>query len=514
MNYAIIAAGEGTRLIQDGIILPKPLVELNGVALIDRLIAIFSRHNASSVSIIINEQMEEVRRHVEQIKTTFPVHWVVRSTPGSMHSFFELIPFLQEEKFCLTTVDTVFNEAEFAAFIRAFEADDEIDGLMAVTTYADDDRPLYISVNDEDKMITGFGDTKEKYISGGIYCLTPKSFQTLNNCLASGMSRMRNFQQSMVKDGLKLKAYLFEKIIDVDHASDIDKAEKLLASSSPKLKMAAIRRDTRFSPNHILADAAIFDLTVTHLIKMNCEVTEYAESEFCESPIDADVIFNMARDVRTIQKLQELETQGKKVINSGYGIENCTREKMTGLLNKHAIPQPKNIIVPTNKPFSDTDFICNRYWVKKGCSYIHYENVTYAATVDDVENILCEYALHAIPIAVINEHIEGDWVKFYGVRGSSFFHWFYPTNDRNHRVSDLEAINGRATGIPFDVESLKEICNSASSVLNVPVYGGDCVIDKIGNIYIIDFNDWPSFAACKTVAAFHIAQCIYEFATK
>ena len=41
MRYAIIAAGEGSRLAQEGISLPKPLVKINGEAMIDRLIRIF-----------------------------------------------------------------------------------------------------------------------------------------------------------------------------------------------------------------------------------------------------------------------------------------------------------------------------------------------------------------------------------------------------------------------------------------------------------------------------------------
>ena len=56
MDYAIIAAGEGSRLAQEGVKWPKPLVRLNGVALIDRLIDIFLRNNATSISIIVNEE--------------------------------------------------------------------------------------------------------------------------------------------------------------------------------------------------------------------------------------------------------------------------------------------------------------------------------------------------------------------------------------------------------------------------------------------------------------------------
>jgi len=42
MNYAIIAAGEGSRLMQEGVEQPKPLVELNGEPMIHRLIRIFN----------------------------------------------------------------------------------------------------------------------------------------------------------------------------------------------------------------------------------------------------------------------------------------------------------------------------------------------------------------------------------------------------------------------------------------------------------------------------------------
>ena len=54
MHYAIIAAGEGSRLAQEGIALPKPLVRLCGEPMIERLINIFLRCNAQSISIIVN----------------------------------------------------------------------------------------------------------------------------------------------------------------------------------------------------------------------------------------------------------------------------------------------------------------------------------------------------------------------------------------------------------------------------------------------------------------------------
>lgn len=53
--------------------------------------------------------------------SVLPLEVVVKTTPSSMHSFYEISPFLKGEKFCLTTVDTIFREKEFTCFIEAFK---------------------------------------------------------------------------------------------------------------------------------------------------------------------------------------------------------------------------------------------------------------------------------------------------------------------------------------------------------------------------------------------------------
>ena len=90
MNYAIIAAGEGSRLAQEGVERPKPLVELIGTPMIKRLIDIMLDCNAESLSIIVNEQMTEVRRYIESLTLPVPLYLTVKSTPSSMHSFWEV----------------------------------------------------------------------------------------------------------------------------------------------------------------------------------------------------------------------------------------------------------------------------------------------------------------------------------------------------------------------------------------------------------------------------------------
>ncbi len=277
-------------------------------------------------------------------------------------------------------------------------------------------------------------------------------------------------------------------------------------------KMAGISRANQYSPNHIGNDAAIFNATVQHLEAAGCEVVLYTEDEFLQQDVKEMILFNMARNKEVIAKLQQLEDNGCIVVNSGYGIENCTREKMTKLLMSNHIPHPKSLIVNTSQDISA--FLKNptfsTCWIKRGDFHaIHREDVSFVRNPEEGLSILQEYALRGIPTAVVNEHLCGDLVKFYGVANTDFFYWFYPF-DMNHSKFGLEKINGEAKGILFDKDALHAICQKAAEVLKVHVYGGDCVIAEDGTMRIIDFNDWPSFAPCREEAAPYIAQTILQ----
>lgn len=216
-------------MANEGVKSPKPMIQLQGTPIIERLVRIFMRHGATTVSIIVNEEQPETLAHLRELQKELPIDIVVRNTPSSMHSMHALSHLLRGDKFCLTTVDTLFHEDEFAAYIKALE--ESSDGIMAVTDYIDDEKPLYVETDGE-LNITAFSDkpsATSRYISGGIYGLSPKSLDVLDECMAQGIERMRNFQRRLVESGMRLKAYPFSKIIDIDHAEDIAKAQKFLS---------------------------------------------------------------------------------------------------------------------------------------------------------------------------------------------------------------------------------------------------------------------------------------------
>ena len=280
-----------------------------------------------------------------------------------------------------------------------------------------------------------------------------------------------------------------------------------------EITIAGIMRAGAYSPNHIGNDAAIFNATADQLRKRGCTVNIYSEEQFNNGKVKERVILNMCREQESIKRLQDMEDDGCIVVNSGYGIENCTRERMTRILMGHNIPYPDSVIVDTDEAVVSQlrKAGINNCWIKRGDFHaMHKEDVSYVRHAEEAQEVLQEYFYRGIKRAVINRHLVGDLIKLYGIHTSPFFFWFYPF-DEGHSKYGLEAINGKSKGIDFDIERLKGICHDASEALGVEIYGGDCIVSPEGDIRIIDFNDWPSFAPCRNEAAPFVAKAVLNY---
>ncbi len=235
MDFAIIAAGAGSRLVADGIHLSKPLIEIGGEPLIRRLIRIFLSNRATSVSVVINEEMEDVQAYLESLTLPVPLYIAVKTTIDSLHSLETIVPFLETtEKCCVTTVDPVFDEEEFSLYLKAYRESENCDALMAVTTFVEDESPLYVAT-DEELWVTDFGSQRPEgtyYISGGIYCFNRKALDQVIPARKKGIGRMRGFQKQLITAGLRVKAYPFSKIIDIDRSSDWIEARRFVDQHS------------------------------------------------------------------------------------------------------------------------------------------------------------------------------------------------------------------------------------------------------------------------------------------
>lgn len=229
MNFAIIGAGESSRIRAEGLKNSKHLIKINNEFLIDRIIRIAVNNGAEKVVCIINSKEPELKQHLLSADFGVPLKLLVNDTESSMHSLFALAPFLTDKLFCLATTDSVFMEKEFSDFVNYSLKQKDADGVLAVTDFIDDEKPLCVET-DENNIIKNFSDSKEGYnwATGGIYFLSPEIFNEIELARQKNISKLRNFFRLLVEQNYKLIAFPFSKIVDVDHVSDIKKAEELL----------------------------------------------------------------------------------------------------------------------------------------------------------------------------------------------------------------------------------------------------------------------------------------------
>ena len=511
MKFAIIAAGDGSRLAQEGITEPKPLVKVRGERLIDRLIRIFMGNNATEIVVICNEQMSDVASHLKMIQDEglngrhVPLRFIIKSTPSSMHSFYELRHFLRDEPFILTTVDTIFDESEFHYYVLSFQ--DKVaqgtNALMGVTDYIDDEKPLYVGV-DKVMRINGYYDTPQaesRFISAGIYGLTASSLDILETCIEKGESRMRNFQRALVAADLRIEAYPLTKVFDIDHIEDIRKADEGVKnlSSSCRGKTLLIQRAACYSPNSEEKDLAI-------LQEVGClfdDAKIIGEGDFVESfstynqLISAESvgsvnayyqIISMARSPKALDCLEQLEQRGVRVLNPSVGIRACQRSNVEKVMCENHLPLPP-------------DEADDGYWVKRADAAAQSkEDVCFCHDWAEVEKIRSTFMQRGITDIVTQAHVKGDVVKFYGVEGTDFFRYYYSGDDTETKFGD-EVRNGKPQYYPFSSSDLQTDAEKLACLLQTPIYGGDAIIQEDGSYVIIDFNDFPSFSKCRKEAA-------------
>ena len=260
------------------------------------------------------------------------------------------------------------------------------------------------------------------------------------------------------------------------------------------MRILAVSRAERFSPNSVERDKAIFQAVIDRLQEHGDEICLVSEeslediseySEFSECSESSDLVITMARQPETLMWLKSL---GVTCVNSPEGIERCTRSRLLSIMEHLGTPVP---------PQEGSD----GYWLKRGDAAAQTDaDVVYVSDREQLKTAIQTMCQRGVTDYTVSAHVRGDLVKFYGVGQGDFFRWYYPTDDGQTKFGD-EQRNGKACHYPFQVEALQNEVQRLAAAVGVSVYGGDAIIRADGSFCLIDFNDWPSFSRCREEAA-------------
>lgn len=257
----------------------------------------------------------------------------------------------------------------------------------------------------------------------------------------------------------------------------------------------AVVRDACFSPNSESADRAILQAVAGRLGVTTMVAESRLAALSAEVVSQTDFFLSMGRQTATLDFLRRRASEGALVLNSPDGVARCVRSVLHRLMKTLDVPMP-----PQTGTYG--------HWVKRGDAAAQTrDDVVFVPRDRSVQACVDAFARRGVTDVVVMAHVPGDVVKFYGVEGTGFFRCFYPTDDGRTKFG-LERVNGPAHHYPFDGGALQRAAEKLSRATDVPIYGGDAIIDEEGRFFLVDFNDWPSFARCRDEAADAIARLV------
>ena len=224
----IIAAGDGSRLRQAGWIVPKPMVPIAGVPLIESVIRNFVAAGITRLSIIVNEQERDCAAWV---RTRFPdldLHLIVKTTASSLESFRQVAGGPGAGRMLVSTVDAWCRAADFARFVESARRRPPEATVLAVTPLVADEKPLGAML-DADGRITALGVESPALVTAGVYLVSERARRLEP---PPRLGRLREHLAWLLASGEPMYGEVIETVVDVDRAEDVALAEALAARAS------------------------------------------------------------------------------------------------------------------------------------------------------------------------------------------------------------------------------------------------------------------------------------------
>lgn len=231
LRAGVMAAGRGERLRAMGTTM-KPLVEVAGQVLIERVLTSIAEAGAGEVVVIINEESPAVRDHVSRRAWPFALRWIVETTPSSMHSFLRLVEQLtgdgHQDPVLISTVDTVAAPGAYARFVEAAARQGDADVTLALTDHVDDEKPLRVRMGGTRVMGFGGDAASSPWATAGYYYVRPTILREAEAARRDGLGALRAFLARLVACGYRVDGTLVGASIDVDRPPDVEAAEAWL----------------------------------------------------------------------------------------------------------------------------------------------------------------------------------------------------------------------------------------------------------------------------------------------
>ncbi len=274
-------------------------------------------------------------------------------------------------------------------------------------------------------------------------------------------------------------------------------------------RVLAVDRGTQGSEHHRTNDRLLMDGVSARLEEIGFTVERVDEGELTNLSTDhvPSRIISMAQAPSNTSFLGTLESQGRVLVNSFTSILHTYRSFLTiAMAKRPQLPFARGAVLTSIAPDEVEDRVESLYarfsqhlgsdfWLKRGDIHAaHEQDVLQPGSEARFAGALRQMYDRGVETAVVQQHIDGEVCKFYGVADHRFFHL------QNFETAEPANDDG---GV------LEAMAMHTADYLDLSIFGGDAVRTPSGWI-MIDINAWPSFSTVRDQAIGPIVDTIVE----
>lgn len=226
----IMAGGKGTRLYPYTKILPKPLIPIGDIPILERIINRFNRCGTDDFYLTVNYKKEMIKSYFKELVPKYHITYVEESKPLGTAGSIKLIKKQFKQPVIVTNCDILI-EADYEKVLSYHR--ESGNALTIVSSLKNVTIPYGVLHSSENGMIYSMEEKPQLsyFINTGMYVLDPQYIAKIPN---DTFYHMTHLADQLMHDGLKVGMYPISEnsFLDMGEFEEMKKMEDRINSGS------------------------------------------------------------------------------------------------------------------------------------------------------------------------------------------------------------------------------------------------------------------------------------------
>lgn len=222
----IMAGGKGTRLYPYTKILPKPLIPIGDIPIIERIINRFVNYGITEIYVTVNYKKSMIKSYFSDSSSDYSIKYVEEDKPLGTGGSLKLIPMKFDNPIIVTNCDILIN-ADYSDIYRQHIASGN--AMTIVSALKNIEVPYGVLHSDERGSIKSMEEKPKLsyFVNTGMYILNPELIEKIPE---NTFYHMTNLAEQLIREGTPVGMYPIseDSFLDMGELEEMNRMEKKL----------------------------------------------------------------------------------------------------------------------------------------------------------------------------------------------------------------------------------------------------------------------------------------------